>query len=180
MNVSGFSDFEYTWQQVGVQMILRRALAVWLIIMFAEFIHGLLRTAFLVPYVGDFQSRQIGVFSGSLLILIIACLTVRWISADTIQSLTLVGFFWLSLTLVFELGFGRFVFRLSWQRLASDYDIVRGGLLPFGLIFLTLSPLISARLRDLKMRDHKKFDAPPESNAAPSRENEKIERRLLL
>jgi hypothetical protein len=148
-------------------MFLRRALAVWLIIMFAEIIHGLLRTAFLTPCVGDFQARQIGVFVGSLLILTITCLSVRWIQADTIQALTVVGFFWLALTLLFELSFGRFVLGLSWKRIASDYDLARGGLLPFGLLLLTLSPLISARLRGLKMRDHKIVHAPPESNAAP-------------
>jgi hypothetical protein len=150
-------------------MFLARALAVWLIIMFAEFIHGVLRTAFLTPYVGDFQARQIGVFVGSLLILTIACLSIRWIQAATIQALTIVGFFWLALTLLFELSFGRFVLGLSWERIASDYDVARGGLLPFGLLFLTLSPLISAKLRGLKMREHKKVQAPPESNAALSR-----------
>jgi hypothetical protein len=59
---------------------------------------------------------------------------------------------WLSLTLLFEFGLGRLVLGFSWGRLLSDYDISRGGLLPFGLILLTLSPLVAARLRGVEKR----------------------------
>ncbi len=64
-------------------MFLLRALAVWLVIMWVEFIHGVLRAMSLAPLVGDFQARQISVLSGSLLILTIAYLFVRWIRADS-------------------------------------------------------------------------------------------------
>jgi hypothetical protein len=151
--------------------MLRRALAVWLIIMCAEFIHGILRTVLLVPQVGDFQARQIAVFSGSILILIIACLFVRWMRADTIRALASIGFVWLLMTLLFELGFGRFVLHLPWQRLLEDYNVARGGLLPFGMIFLTFSPLIAARLRGVKLRDYRKPEVPPESETIPFRES---------
>jgi hypothetical protein len=152
-------------------MILRRALAVWLIIMCAEFIHGILRTVLLVPYVGDFQSRQIAVFSGSILILIIACLFVRWMRTDTFRALASIGFVWLVLTLLFELGFGRFILHLPWHRLLEDYDIARGGLLLFGMIFLTLSPLIAARLRGVKLRDYRKPDVLPEPETISFKES---------
>jgi len=39
------------------------------------------RAAFLVPYVGEFRSNQIGVFTGSVIILAIALAAVRWIGA---------------------------------------------------------------------------------------------------
>lgn len=134
-------------------MFLLRVIAVWLIIVCVESIHGTLRTLFLAPYVGDFQSRQISIFTGSLLILLVAYLFIRWIRAETTRSLIVVGLVWLALTLLFEVSLGRFVLGLSWERLASDYDISRGGLLLFGLIFLTLSPLIAARLRVFKTND---------------------------
>ncbi len=65
-------------------------------------------------------------------------------------SLILVGLVWLVLTLAFELIFGRFVVGLSWERIASDYDVPQGGWLPFGLIVLTLSPLIAAKMRNFQ------------------------------
>jgi hypothetical protein len=37
--------------------------------------------------------------------------------------------------------------------LAADYNIARGGLLPFGMLFLLLSPLVAARLRGITFTD---------------------------
>jgi hypothetical protein len=134
-------------------MILRKVLLVWLIILCTEFLHGILRTVLLVPYIGDFHARQIGVFSGSILIIIIVCLFIRWIGAQTVRSLIATGIIWLILMLLFELCFGRFILRLPWWKMLEDYDIARGGLLPFGMLFLTFSPLIAARLRGIRLQD---------------------------
>jgi hypothetical protein len=130
-------------------MYLLRALAVWLVIVAVESAHGTLRELFLAPLVGDFRARQIAVFTGSLLILGVAYLSVRWIRAGSTARLLAVGLLWLCLTLLFEFGLGLFVLGYSWERMASDYDLSRGGLMPFGLVLLTLAPLMAARLRGL-------------------------------
>ena len=54
---------------------------------------------------------------------------------------------WLALTLAFEIAFGRYVVHASWSRIASDYNLSRGGLLPVGLLVLTAAPFIAARYR---------------------------------
>ncbi len=133
-------------------MFTLRSLAIWLLIISAEFVHGILRTLFLEPLIGDFQARQISVFVGSLIILTIAYFSVQWIRAKNIQSLIVVGLIWLILTLMYEISLGRFVFGFSWKKILSDYDISKGGLLPFGLIILTLSPLITYKLRGMTKR----------------------------
>lgn len=140
-------------------------MTVWFIILCAEFTHGILRTVLLVPYIGDFQARQIGVFSGSMLILIIACRFIRWIGAQTVGSLLATGIIWLILMLLFELCFGRFILHLPWRKVLEDYDVMRGGLLPFGMLFLTFSPLIAAKLRGIRFQDNK-TDVLPGSNSA--------------
>ena len=61
--------------------IITRAIAVWLVLIVAEILHGILRGIFLVPHVGEFRSNQIGVFTGSIIILAIALAFVRWIGA---------------------------------------------------------------------------------------------------
>jgi len=93
--------------------LFKRAVVVWLILFAVEFIHGVLRTIFIVPVVGDFRSRQIGVFIGSALILLVAYLFVGWLQAPSTKSLLHVGVLWLVLTVAFELGFGHFVFGRS-------------------------------------------------------------------
>lgn len=127
--------------------IITRATAIWLVLIAAEILHGIVRGIFLVPYVGEFRSSQIGVFTGSLIILAIALAFVRWIGTSSVSALLLVGASWLALTLAFEILFGRFVVGASWERLASDYNVLEGGLLPIGMLVLTLSPLIAAKVR---------------------------------
>ena len=48
-----------------------RAFAVWLLLITAEVVHGIVRTLVLTPVVGGFRARQLGVFIGSLLTLLI-------------------------------------------------------------------------------------------------------------
>lgn len=73
---------------------LKRALVVWLVLIAVEFAHGTLRSIFLVPVVGDFRSRQIGVFTGSTLILAVVYLLVPWLRTADRKSLILVGVLW--------------------------------------------------------------------------------------
>ena len=62
-------------------LLAARALTVWLLLITAELVHGIVRALVLAPVVGDFRARQLGVFTGSLLILLITALTIRWIRA---------------------------------------------------------------------------------------------------
>ena len=103
----------------------------------------------LVPVVGDFHARQIGIFTGSIINLIVAALFVRWIRPTRVVDAIAIGVLWLVLTVTFEVAFGRAVMQASWQRIGSDYDVVHGGLLPIGLMLLTVVPLITAKVRHI-------------------------------
>ena len=129
-------------------MILR-GVAVWLVIMAVEVVHGIARTLLLAPVVGDFRARQIAVFTGSALILAVAALFIRWMKPVRLGDALAIGAVWLVLTLAFEVAFGRFVVQATWSRIASDYDLAHGGLLPIGLLVETLAPAIAARFRRL-------------------------------
>ena len=128
-------------------MYLVRALAVWLLIVFAESVHGTIRQILLAPLVGDFTARRIGVFVGMLLIFLIACFFTRWIAAPSAKSLFLVGVLWAILTLFFEFALGFLILGLSRERMFEDYDLSRGGLMGFGIVFMTFAPLIGAKAR---------------------------------
>ena len=128
----------------------RRAIAVWLVLIATEIIHGIVRSILLTPRVGDMRARQIGVFTGSLVNLGIAHFFIRWIGARTTRALGGIGVVWVVLTVVFEVAFGRLVMRSTWERLRSDYDLAHGGLLPLGLVALAGSPLVAARLRRME------------------------------
>ena len=130
--------------------LVLRALVVWPVIIAAETVHGVLRGLLLVPLVGDLPARQIGVPIGSLIILAVADLFIRWIAAGTRLQLLGVGVLWAALTVLFEIGLGRLVLGLPWERITEDYDPTRGGFLGFGLLFMAVSPLLAAKLRGPK------------------------------
>jgi len=124
--------------------MIGRALAVWLLMMAIETIHGALRNRFLVPVIGDVGSSQIGVLIGSALILGVAILTIGWIHPPSERSLLAIGALWLTVTLAFEFGLGRAVGR-PWDAMRADYDLTRGGLLSIGMVVLAISPWIAAQ-----------------------------------
>ncbi len=125
-----------------------RSLAVWLVIIASETLHGIARTLWVQPLLGDMRARQIAVFTGSVLILTIAVLFIGWIGATTRRELLAIGLAWLGLTLAFEISLGRLL-GASWERILSDYDPRRGGLLLLGMAVLTLAPLLAARIRNV-------------------------------
>lgn len=127
-----------------------RSFTIWLVLICAEIIHGIFRALVLVPIVGEFRSNQIGVFTGSAIILAIAYFTIRWIGAKRPSELLLVSLIWLVLTVAFEVLLGRFVIGLTWERIASVYNVLNGGLMPLGLLCLFFSPMIAAKLRAKK------------------------------
>ena len=131
-------------------MYLFRGLAVWLIIILAESIHGTLRQLLIAPIIGDLPARRIAFVVGMLLIFLIAYCFIRWISAPSTKSLFAVGVMWMILTLVFEFGLGIFVLNFSLERMLEDYDVSRGGLMGFGLVFVIFAPYSATQLRGIK------------------------------
>ena len=124
-----------------------RSVAIWFLVIAAEIIHGILRAIALVPLAGEFRSNQIGVFTGSAIILAIAYFTIRWIGARPLKETLLVGSIWLVLTVAFEILLGRLVMGLDWEKIFAGYKLAQGGLMPLGLLFLFFSPMIAAKLR---------------------------------
>lgn len=133
-------------------MYYLRAVAVWLLIIVAESIHGTLRQLFLVPRVGEIRARHIGFLFGIAIIFAIAYFAIDWMRSPSRGALFAGGAIWAILTLGFEIVLGRFAMGLAWERIAEDYDPRRGGLMAFGLIFLFFAPYLAAILSDRRRR----------------------------
>ncbi|MBK8658238.1 MAG: hypothetical protein IPN22_05040 [Bacteroidetes bacterium] len=129
-----------------------RSLLVWLLLMLIESIHGTLRLLLLVPIVGDFMARQIAVFTGALLIFITTYFCISWIHPQRKSRSLLIGLLWVILTILFEVLLGILVFRMSVSRIAEDYDILNGGLIPIGLLLMLFTPLAVAHIKGIKLK----------------------------
>jgi hypothetical protein len=108
-----------------------------------------------------FEQCEIGVATGSVVIFVIAYYCGPWLRTTATRPLLGVGLCWVALTLLFELALGRLVLHLSWDRVLSDYGLLRGGLLMLGLVVLALSPLIATKLRGRIRQTAKKAPAGP-------------------
>lgn len=125
---------------------MTRAVLAWVLLIGLETVHGILRTLFLAPRLGDFRSRQVSVFTGLAIIFAVAWCTSRWRGAPSPRAELRTGALWVALTLGFEIGLGRLQ-GFPWSRILEDYDLSRGGLLGFGMLGLFLAPWLARRLR---------------------------------
>ncbi len=126
--------------------MITRALAIWLLLMLVETLHGILRALFIVPLIGQIRANQIGVAIGSFLILTVTLIAIKWIGPVRTSELLTVGSIWVILTLAFEIGLG-YAFG-GWDRVLMDYDPRQCGLMPLGLVIMLFSPLIARRIRN--------------------------------
>ena len=137
------------WNREPGRLRWPRVLAVWLLIVVAETIHGILRHQCLVPAIGDLPARQIGVFVGSAILFAIAWWCIRWIGARRARDLFAIGAVWVTLIVAFEVALGLSL-GYSRERMLSDYDPAHGGWMGFGLLFLLCAPWLAARARGLR------------------------------
>jgi hypothetical protein len=130
-------------------MIWAKAMAVFVVIALAETLHGILRVKYLNRPLGDHRARQLGVLTGSVLILVIAWLTVPWLDVGTGGGALAVGLLWMLLMLGFDIAIGRLAFHFPWPRIFKEFDPTQGGFLGLGMLVLLFAPLIVATLRGL-------------------------------
>jgi hypothetical protein len=126
----------------------RRALAIWLVIVIAESISGTIRRIWLVPAAGEKVSHQIGVLIGSILILLIAWSSARWLGARTSRAQLQIGALWATLIVMFEFGVGAALGN-SMQKMLAEYDISQGGLMGLGWLVMLFAPMLGARLTNV-------------------------------
>lgn len=85
---------------------MARGLAVWLLIMVIETVHGILRGLLLVPRVSEEAASRIGWPIGMALVLVVSLLAIRWTKVSGTRNLLALGAVWTVLTIGFEIMIG--------------------------------------------------------------------------
>jgi hypothetical protein len=135
-------------------VLLLKSVAVWLLFILAESLNGTIRTFWLVPSVGDPLAHYLSFITGMLIVLAIALLFIRWLGARRVPQLLGVGGVCMGLTLAFEVFLGRVILNYSWGQIMADYDVLQGGLMTFGLLWVAIAPLIAAKIQGLLPNPH--------------------------
>jgi hypothetical protein len=94
------------------------------------------------------------VLTGAVLIALVFWFTLRWLGSQPVWRWWALGLLWLGLTLAFEIGLGRAI-GMSWDRINSDFDPRRGGLLAFGMLVILVAPRLLAGRRGLIQDGHR-------------------------
>lgn len=127
-----------------------RAFVVWAAVILAESVLGGLREALLRPHMGDMPARRVGLFVSLVMIFAITLAAARWLNgpvdaARRGRTLAWIGLGWAGATVAFEVALG-LALGYSMDRITSDYNLARGGLMPLGLVFLACCPLLAWKL----------------------------------
>ena len=127
---------------------MSRGLAVWLVIMLVETLHGLLRGLLLVPRVGEDMAGRIGWPIGLVIVLGISIALAPWMATRDTSALLRLGVLWALLTLTFEVTIG-LLRGFDVPRVLAELNPLTGGLAIYSLAVMFLAPLLAARLRGL-------------------------------
>lgn len=126
-----------------------RSLVVWCAFGILAVINGGFREAVLTPRLGEHESHVIGTLTLCTAILIVTWLTIAWMRPAKSTETLLIGGVWVLMTVAFEFLVGHYIFRTSWARLLSDYDVLGGRVWLLVLATVAFAPLTMARARNV-------------------------------
>jgi hypothetical protein len=129
-------------------MILR-AILVWCAILLAAIANGFVRQAWLIPKMGETAGHILSTVSLSVIVALVAGMTIGWIAPASQQQALRLGILWLAMTLAFEFLAGHFLFGQPWHRLLADYNVANGRIWILVLVVTAVAPLLAAQIRGL-------------------------------
>jgi len=129
--------------------VIGRGLLVWLLLVAVAIGNGTARQYLLLPRIGAYAGHVTSSVTLSLLILLVAAMTVRWIGPASARQAWIVGLLWLLCTVAFEFIAGHFVFGHPWAKLLADYDVRQGRVWLLVLVVTALAPRWAAGFRGL-------------------------------
>jgi hypothetical protein len=119
----------------------------WFGMMFLAIINGGLRDKLYAPFLGELLAHQL---STLLLVVVFAgyfwLLTTFWRIASSRQAWS-IGLMWLVMTLMFEIGLGRWGLGYTWSRVVHDVDIMVGRVWVLIPLWVLVGPLLFFRIR---------------------------------
>jgi len=122
--------------------VLLYSVGIWLLLLVLAIVNAGIREAFYKPKLGDNPGHAISSIIAIGYTLIITYFFVNYIKVSVTKiDLLLIGALWLTLTVVFEFGFGHYVIGHSWRYLLADYNIFKGRLWSLVLLATFVSPL---------------------------------------
>jgi len=120
--------------------MLLRSILFWLPMPFIAILNAGLREKIMGRFLGDLGSHQLSTLTLMVWMSLYAWLIYSLLKIDSPSEAWITGITWLCLTLLFEFLAGHFLFKNSWARLLTDYNLIKGRVWGIFLIYLTVLP----------------------------------------
>lgn len=121
-------------------MILKIILG-FILIAFIETLNGIFRIKVLNKSFTKKLSKFISFILGSILIFLINLFYIPILGISSQEEAFFIGFTWALLMILYDVFVGKFMFKMSWENIADDFDILKGNLLSLGIILIVFMPI---------------------------------------
>ena len=112
-----------------------------------ETLHGIARSIFVVPRIGNKRAKQYSVISGTLLAFAVCYIMVPWLNINIVYQLILIGLVLAVFMALFDIVLARFVVKMKWESIINDFNPAKGNYLIFGMIALIIIPYAVMKLK---------------------------------
>ncbi len=127
--------------------MLTTYLLAWIPMVFVAIANGLARDLGYRRFMTELQAHQLSTLIGMIVFAVYTWAVERLWPLASAREAVAVGAIWLALTVAFESGFGHFVAKHTWRRLAMDYNLLKGRVWLVFLLWLAALPYLVFRLR---------------------------------
>ncbi len=133
--------------------IFVRVVILWFIFLPIAFLNGFIREATYKRVVGDLAAHQISTLTAIIALFVVSYFFLKPVVANVpTSSLLMAGVIFVTMTMLFEFGFGHYVSKFPWERLLGDYNIFKGRVWGLFLLSGLLMPYLIKALRAIQLK----------------------------
>jgi len=104
-------------------------------------INGSLRDLWYKKFTGELLGHQVSTISLIIFFGFFIRFVINKLPPNSEKQAIFIGLLWLSLTIVFEFGFG-LIRGYSWHKMLDDYNVLKGRIWILVLIWTTIAPFL--------------------------------------
>lgn len=123
-----------------------RIVSLCIVLACAETLHGIARAAILVPRIGKKKALKVTIVTGSILAFGVCYLLVPSVGITGTPGLVVLGIVLALFMAAFDVLMGKLLLKLSWRKIAQDFNPSSGNYLLYGLLLLATYPYLIMKL----------------------------------
>lgn len=121
--------------------------ASWIGMVILAILNGVIREKAYGQFMHELSAHQLSTLIGLILFGVYIWVLTGIFLIESSRQAFVIGGMWLTMTIVFEFGFGHYVMGHPWRKLFHDYNLLEGRVWTLVLIWTAVSPYLFYRIR---------------------------------